>query len=129
LVFIDNSVNPDTGTVMLKAEVPNRDVQLWPGQFVGVNTRLTLQANAVVIPSTAIQTGQDGNFVYEVTDGKAQVQQIKVDRQLGDLAVISSGLKGGERISTRVSRNLRPGLTVIPNASTVAAPAAAQDVP
>ncbi|MGH8400988.1 MAG: efflux RND transporter periplasmic adaptor subunit, partial [Gammaproteobacteria bacterium] len=80
-------------------------------------------------PSTAIQTGQDGNFVYEVTDGKAQVQQIKVDRQLGDLAVISSGLKGGERIITRVSRNLRPGLTVIPNASTVAAPAAAQDVP
>ncbi|MGH8320870.1 MAG: efflux RND transporter periplasmic adaptor subunit, partial [Gammaproteobacteria bacterium] len=106
-----------TGTVMLKAEIPNNNVQLWPGQYVGVNTQLTVQPKAVVVPATAVQSGQDGNFVYEVVDGKAVVQNITVNRQVGSLAVITSGLKGGERVITQVSRNLRPGLAVVLNTS------------
>ncbi|MGB9430239.1 MAG: efflux RND transporter periplasmic adaptor subunit [Gammaproteobacteria bacterium] len=115
LVFIDNNVNTDTGTVMLKAEIPNKNVQLWPGQYVGVNTQLTVQPKAVVVPATAVQSGQDGNFVYEVVNGKTQVQPVTMNRQVGDLAVITSGLKGGERVITQVSRNMRPGLSVVLN--------------
>ena len=113
LVFIDNAINNSTGTVMLKASLPNQHEQLWPGQYVGVTVQLALQADAVVVPQSAVLTGQDGNYVYVVQDGKAQTQDIKIDRQIGDLAVVSAGLKGGETIVTRVPRNLRPGLHVV----------------
>ena len=112
LVFVDNSVNTDTGTVLLKARVPNAHEQLWPGQYVGVRTRLTLQPDAVTLPQTAVQTGQKGNFVYVIEDDKAAVRAVQVDRQVGELAVIASGLKGGETVVTRVPRNLRPGSKV-----------------
>ncbi|MGA9853534.1 MAG: efflux RND transporter periplasmic adaptor subunit [Gammaproteobacteria bacterium] len=127
LAFIDNNVNTDTGTVMLKAEIPNQNVQLWPGQYVGVNTQFTVQPKAVVIPATAVQSGQDGNFVYEVVNDKAQVQPVTMDRQVGNLAVISSGLKGGERVITQVPRNMRAGLSVVLN--TPAASASTQVTP
>ena len=112
LVFIDNAVSASTGTVMFKASMPNRQEQLWPGQYVGVTLQLTLQAQAVVVPQSAVLTGQQGNYVYVVESGVAQQRDIKVDRQIGDLAVITAGLKGGERIVTQVPRNLRPGLHV-----------------
>lgn len=115
LVFIDNSVNSTTGTVMLKAELPNKDVTLWPGQYVGVSTQLTMQKNALVIPDSAIQTGQNGNFVYRVVNGKAEIAQVTVDRQVGNDAVIASGLKAGETIVTRVPRRMRPGTSIISN--------------
>lgn len=115
LVFIDNTVNTATGTVMLKAEMPNQNVQLWPGQYVGVTMQLTVQPNAVVVPSTAIQSSEQGNFVYKVENNTAVVQPVTVNRQVGDLAVISSGLSGGEQVITRVSRNLRPDMRVTPN--------------
>lgn len=114
LVFIDNAVNTSTGTVMLKARLPNQHEQLWPGQYVGVDMQLAIQKNAVVVPQSAVQTGQDGNFIYLVVDGKAVVQDIKIDRQIGDLAVVSSGLKGGETVVTLVPRNLRADLAVTP---------------
>ncbi len=114
LVFIDNAINNSTGTVMLKASVPNQHEQLWPGQYVGVTVQLAVQADAVVVPQSAVQTGQDGNFVYLVQAGKAETQDIKVDRQIGDLAVISAGLKGGEQVITLVPRNLRPDMKVVP---------------
>ncbi|HJR29432.1 MAG TPA: efflux RND transporter periplasmic adaptor subunit, partial [Pseudomonas sp.] len=117
LVFIDNTINTSTGTVMLKAEVPNQNVQLWPGQYVGVTIQLTVQPNAVVVPSTAIQSSEQGNFVYAVVKGMATVQPVTVNRQVGDLAVISTGLHGGEQVITRVSRNLRPDMKVTPNAT------------
>jgi len=113
LVFIDNQVRADTGTVTLKARVPNTDEQLWPGQYVGVRTRLAVEPKAVVVPQTAVQTGQDGNFVYVVDAGKAAVRPVRVDRQVDDLAVIASGLVGGETVVTRVPRNLRPGVAVV----------------
>jgi multidrug efflux system membrane fusion protein len=112
LVFVDNAVNPDTGTVLLKARLPNDNEQLWPGQYVGVRMQLALQSDALVLPQTAIQTGQDGVFVYLVRDGIAQIQPVKVDRQVDDLAVIAAGLKPGDTVITHVPRNLRPGLPV-----------------
>ena len=114
LVFIDNAVNTVTGTVMFKAALPNKQEQLWPGQYVGVTLQLALEQNAVVVPQSAVLTGQQGNYVYVVTDGVAQPQNVKVDRQIGDLAVISTGLKGNEKIVTEVPRTLRPGLHVTP---------------
>jgi multidrug efflux system membrane fusion protein len=118
LVFIDNTVNTDTGTVMLKARVGNAHEQLWPGQYVGVRTRFTMQPDAVVVPQAAIQTGQSGNFVYLVEQGKAVIRAVQVDRQVGDLAVIASGIKAGETVVTRAPRNLRPGVKVISNNAT-----------
>ena len=77
-----------------------------------VTLQLAVQADAVVVPQSAVLTGQDGNYVYLVEDGKAEQQDIKIDRQIGDLAVVSSGLKGGETLITLVPRNLRAGMTV-----------------
>lgn len=112
LVFIDNGVNTDTGTVMLKAEAPNAHEQLWPGQFVGVRTQLTVQPQALVIPDSALQSGQDSDFVYKIVGGKAVYQPVTVDRQVDQLAVISKGLQPGERLITHVPRNLRDGSPV-----------------
>lgn len=112
LVFIDNTVNVNTGTVTLKAQLPNAKEQLWPGQYVGVRMQLTLESRAVVVPQTAVQTGQDGNYLYVVEGGEARRRSIAVDRQVGDLTVISSGLTGGEEVVLKVPRGLRPGLHV-----------------
>ena len=109
LVFIDNSVNTDTGTVLLKARVKNEREQLWPGQYVGVRTQFAVQNDAVVVPQTAVQSGQNGNFVYLVEQGAAAVRPVRVDRQIDDFAVIAEGLQGGEQVVTRAPRNLRPG--------------------
>jgi RND family efflux transporter MFP subunit len=113
LVFVDNTVNTDTGTVLLKARVSNKDEQLWPGQYVGVRTRFAVQNDAIVVPQSAVQTGQNGNFVYVVEQDKAVIRPVQVDRQIGDSAVIASGLKAGETVITRAPRNLRPGLQVV----------------
>lgn len=117
LVFIDNAVNTNTGTVLFKAQLPNRQEQLWPGQYVGVTLQLALQARAVVVPQGAVLTGQHGNYLYVVNDGVAEQRDITVDRQMGGLAVIAAGLKGGEQIVLAVPRNLRPGSHVTPDAN------------
>lgn len=115
LVFIDNAVNASSGTVLLKARLPNRNELLWPGQFVGVRMQLTVEPNAMVVPDSAVQSDQNGNFVYTVTDGKARITTVTVDRQVGDLAVISSGLDAGEVVITQIPRSLRAGLPVSVN--------------
>lgn len=115
LVFIDNTVNNTTGTVMLKAEIPNQHVQLWPGQYAGVTLQLTVQPNALVIPDTAVQAGQNGSFVYTVVDNKAVIAPVTQDRQIGDEAVISKGLKAGDMVITHVPRTLKNDMPVIPN--------------
>ena len=109
LVFVDNAVNAETGTIMLKARLTNEREQLWPGQFVGVRMQLAMQDDALVVPLTAVQVGQNGNFVYVVEQGKAVARPVQVDRQVNDLAVIADGLQAGEQVVTRAPRNLRPG--------------------
>lgn len=114
LVFIDNAVNTSTGTITLKAQMPNNREQLWPGQYVKVSMQLTVEPKAVVVPQTAIQTGQNGNYVYIVEQGKAGARDVTVDRQMGDLAVLSAGLAGNEQVIVKVPRDLRAGMKVTP---------------
>ena len=123
LVFMDNAVNANTGTITLKAQMPNAHEQLWPGQYVNVNMQITVEPKAVVVPQTAIQTGQNGNFVYIVEQGQAATRDVKVDRQMGNLAVLSQGLVGNEQVIVRVPRDLRSGIKVAAAKHGVSVPA------
>ena len=123
LVFIDNAVNINTGTIMLRAQMPNDHEQLWPGQYVNVSTQLTVEPKAVVVPQTAIQTGQHGNYVYVMEEGRAQARDVTVDRQMDDLAVLSAGLAGNEQVVSKVPRDLRAGAKIVPTTSVTSLPA------
>lgn len=113
LVFIDNTVTPQTGTVLLKTRVENAKEAIWPGQFVNVRVVLTVEPEAVVVPEVAVQPGQDGPFVYLIgAEDKVEVRPVKVARQLGNEIVIASGLKGGDHVITEIPQALRPGSTV-----------------
>jgi len=109
LVFIDNAVDPSTGTIKLRAQFDNQDAALWPGQFVNVSLRLYEQADAIVIPSQAIQSGPQGQYVYVVgEDMLAQVRPIAVEEIDGERALVSKGLSKGERVVTRGQLRLGP---------------------
>jgi multidrug efflux system membrane fusion protein len=113
LVFVDNTVTPQTGTVLLKTRVPNANEVIWPGQFVNVRVVLTIEPEAVVVPEAAVQPGQDGSFVYLIDENsKVKVQPVKVSRQLGGDVVIASGVKAGDRVITEIPQTLTPGATV-----------------
>ncbi|HEY2843081.1 MAG TPA: efflux RND transporter periplasmic adaptor subunit [Bryobacteraceae bacterium] len=110
LSFIDNSVDTSTGTIKLKGTFPNKEHKLWPGQFVNVGLRLTTRPNAVVVPNEAVQTGQDGNYVYLVgEDRTVSVRPIKTGPRIDQDMVIEEGLKGGETIVTQGQLRLQPG--------------------
>lgn len=112
LSFVDNGVDTTTGTVTLKARFPNDDNRLWPGQFMPVTLDLFVQAGAVLVPSVAVQTGQDGLFVWIVDDaGKAQLRLVKVARAFGEKSVIASGLSAGERVVVDGQSRLTVGAT------------------
>jgi multidrug efflux system membrane fusion protein len=113
LVFIDNTVTPQTGTVLLKTRVPNANEVIWPGQFVNVRIVLTIEPEAVVLPESAVQPGQDGSFVYMIDQqNKVKVQPVTISRQLGNEVVIASGVKPGDRVITEIPQALTPGATV-----------------
>ena len=112
LVFIDNTVNPTTGTIMLKARFRNEKEELWPGQFVAARIILTVQKDALVLPENAVQPGQDRPFVYVVRDGKAAMQEVKVARQLANRVVIEKGLTGDEQVVVDVPLALTVGAQV-----------------
>ena len=112
LVFMDNTVNPQTGTIVLKARVKNEKEELWPGQFIAARIILRIEKDAVVVPEGAVQPGQDGPFVYVVRDGKATMQEIQIARQLGEQMVISKGLSGGEQVIVDVPSTLTAGVPV-----------------
>ena len=110
LAFIDNAVDQTTGTIRLKAEFANDDRGLWPGQFVEAELILGEQKDALVVPSTALQVGQQGSFVFVVgADGTAQPRQVVVDRAIGEETVIASGLTGGESVITDGQIRVVPG--------------------
>ncbi len=113
LVFVDNTVTTQTGTVLLKTRVDNSKEVIWPGQFVNVRIVLTVEQDAVVLPETAVQPGQEGSFVYLIDDAsKVKVQPVKVSRQLGNEIVIASGVKAGDQVITEIPQTLMPGATV-----------------
>jgi membrane fusion protein, multidrug efflux system len=125
LTFIDNGVDTSTGMFKLKATFPNKDRRLWPGQFADVALELSTQKNALIVPTKAIQTGQQGEYVYVVTaDNTAESRPVKTAGIYQDMTVVSNGLNIGERVI--VNGQLR----VAPNAKVVvqgAAPGAQTD--
>jgi multidrug efflux system membrane fusion protein len=112
VTFMNNTVDPTTGTIQLKATFPNSDSALWPGQFVDVALTLTSQ-QAVVVPAQAVQAGQQGSFVFVVKpDSTVESRPVKVGRRLARELVIEQGLKAGERIVTDGQLRLVPGTRV-----------------
>jgi membrane fusion protein, multidrug efflux system len=101
LLLVDNLIDQATATIRLKAMFPNEDEKLWPGEFVNARVLLETRANAVVVPSAAIQRGPDGLFVWSVNaNDVAEPRAIRTGPAAGDLTIIASGLTGGERIVT-----------------------------
>ncbi len=101
LTFIDNNVDLNTGTIKLKGTFTNTDRRLWPGQYVNVALTLNQQSNAIVVPTQAIVTGQQGAFVFVVKpDLTAEARPVKVDRNIDNESVIASGLSAGEKVVT-----------------------------
>src|SRR5258706_1889651 len=98
LVFIDNQVDVATGTITLKAEFANDDTRLWPGQFVNIILTLGMQADAVVVPSAAVQIGQNGPYVFLIRlDSAVEMRLVPVDRTLDDRTVVAERLAAGGR--------------------------------
>jgi membrane fusion protein, multidrug efflux system len=113
LVFVDNTVTLQTGTVILKTRVANPQETLWPGQFVNVRIVLTVEPQAIVVPEIAVQPGQEGSFVYLVgADSKVRVQPVKVSRQIGGEVVLAEGVKAGDEVLTQIPQALQPGALV-----------------
>ncbi len=113
LTFLDNAVSDPTGTVKLRATVPNLDRKLWPGQFVKVRLVLDTKENAVLVPSTAVQDSAQGNFVYVVKeDSTAELRPVRVGQRQGDLVVLEEGVKAGERVVLTGQLAVAPGAGV-----------------
>jgi len=114
IAFLDNAVDQTTGTIKVRAIFDNRDAALWPGQFYTVRVKLFDQENAIIVPSRALQTGPDGQFVYVVkADMTAEARKVIALRSEGDVTVLAEGaLAKGERVVVRGALRLAPGIKV-----------------
>jgi multidrug efflux system membrane fusion protein len=113
LTFVDNAVDMTTGTIKLKATFANSEKRLWPGQFVNVVVTLTTQPNAIVIPTPAIQTGQNGQYVFVIkNDLTVEARPVVVGRTLESESVLEKGLRAGEKVVTDGQLRLVPGVKV-----------------
>ncbi len=113
LTFIDSAVDMTTGTIRLKGTFQNPRRNLWPGQFVNVTLRLTTRRDSVVIPNEAVQTGQEGNFVYVVdADRRVEARPVTLGPRLDLDMVIDQGLAPGEIVVTEGQLRLQPGSEV-----------------
>lgn len=115
LTFVDNIVDTATDTNKLKARFDNNDRRLWPGQFARISLRITTLNNATVVPSEAVQTGQDGQFVFVVkSDSTVEQRAVTVAQRINEDVVISTGIKPGETIVTEGQLRLEPGSRIQP---------------
>ncbi|MGH8750615.1 MAG: efflux RND transporter periplasmic adaptor subunit [Burkholderiales bacterium] len=112
LAFVDNAVDTTTGTIKLKALFENKERVLWPGQFANVALTLYEQADALVVPSQAVQIGPKGQYVYVVKDATAEVRAVAVAWADGGQSVIAKGLAAGETVVTNGQLRLTPGTRV-----------------
>jgi multidrug efflux system membrane fusion protein len=114
VLVVDNQVDQTTGTVRLKAEFPNDNLQLWPGQFVNVRLLIDTLRKVVVVPTAAVQRGPNGTFVYIVKDDKTvTVRPITVGQQDDLQAVVATGLTAGEQVVTTGFARLAQGTPVV----------------
>lgn len=113
LTFVDNSVDTTTGTIRLKGTFGNGETRLWPGQFVNAILTLTLEPDALVVPSEAVQTGQQGSYAFVVTpDLTVESRPVTVTRRTNGETVIGQGLQPGEKVVTQGQLRLFPGAKV-----------------
>ena len=113
LASLDNSADPATGTIRLRAEFPNQDKALWPGQFVNVVLTLHEQPDAIVTPSTALQNGPNGQYVFIVKpDATVDLRDVKVARTEGDDTIVASGLEPGDKVVVAGQLRLAPGVRI-----------------
>ncbi|MBE9610113.1 efflux RND transporter periplasmic adaptor subunit [Chitinilyticum piscinae] len=112
LSFIDNTVDRATGTIRMKATLPNHDQRFWPGQFVRVSVTAGITPHAVVLPAEAVQTGPDGRFVYQIAGNNTVSTRPVTLLRLQDRLAIIDGLQGGEKVVRDGGQNLRPGSEV-----------------
>ncbi len=110
ITFVDNQVDQTTGQIRIKGTFANEDRRLWPGQFLNVVVTLTTDPKAVVVPSVAVQTGQQGQYVFIVKpDQTVDLRPVTVARTVGTESVIGSGVEAGDTIVTDGQLNLVPG--------------------
>jgi multidrug efflux system membrane fusion protein len=113
LSFVDNAVDTATGTVLLKATFENQDERLWPGEFVDLTVILGEETGRVVCPAAAVQTGQQGQFVFTVSEDRTvELRPVKVNRMDEREAVIDEGLQAGETVVTDGQLRLVPGAAI-----------------
>jgi multidrug efflux system membrane fusion protein len=123
LIFVDNAVDPGSGTLLLKGEFPNIDGRLVPGQFVDVRLVLYVAPKALVVPSRAVSVGQQGTYVFVVNaDSTVTSRPVEVERTTDDMAIIARGLSAGEPVVTDGQLKLSPGAKVSIRASGGEAP-------
>lgn len=131
LDLVDNAVDATTGTVKLKAEFPNQDKALWPGEFVNAHLVLKVAHDGVTVPSVAIQTGPKGSFTYVVKDDSTvEMRPVTITQTDNNSALVGSGLKAGERVVTAGQFKLQSGTKVqVSDKVADVAPTVASDTP
>ncbi len=111
--FVDNAVDTSTGTIKLKGNFTNKERRLWPGQFVNVVLTLTTEPNAIVVPSQAIQTGQQGQYVFVVKqDMTVESRPVVPGRSVNNETVVQKGLNVDDKVVTDGQLRLYPGAKV-----------------
>ncbi len=115
LWLVDNQVDTSTGMIVLEGMLPNPERLLWPGQFVAVRLRVATRPDALVVPSAAISVGQQGSFVFIVSDkSKVERRLIETDAALGNETIVSGGVRAGERVVVEGQAGLQSGMQVEP---------------
>jgi membrane fusion protein, multidrug efflux system len=113
LTFINNQVDQDTGTILLKGTFPNAQNILWPGEFANATLRLTTRPNAIVVPAQAVETGQEGQYVYVIKpDMTAELRPVTVGATVAQETIIEKGVNPGETVVTDGQLRLLPGAKV-----------------
>jgi multidrug efflux system membrane fusion protein len=113
LSFVDNAVDTATGTILLKGRFPNDDGALWPGGFVNVRLQLYVEPDALVIPAAAVVSAQQGSFVFVIqADSSAATKPIRVNRTVGDFAIVSGDVQAGDQVVIDGQLRLRQGSKV-----------------
>jgi multidrug efflux system membrane fusion protein len=116
LLTMDNTIDTSTGTIKLKAQFPNRDDRLWPGQFINAHLQLGVAHDALTIPSEAIQRGVNGLYVYVVkSGGVAALVPVEAGQDDGKITIITKGLTGTETVVTGGQSRLTDGTRVAIN--------------
>lgn len=114
IYFVDNHIDPSTGTILLKGTVPNEDEMFWPGEFIRVLLQLRIEKQAILVPEQAVKIGQEGPFiyVYKPDTSTAEYRKVVKGNSIDGKFIIQSGVKLGEKVIVEGQNNLMPGTKV-----------------